>query len=147
MESISQLYGIQVKYLYKRNRIETGSQPTVGSKIYLTRKSKFAPNIASPQTLESTLPIETPMIQPAPAPQPSPIPLPTENDNKTIQYVRTPLEQSLNGRESHPEFYTVQENDTLFGIARKFNMSVSSLKELNQLTSDTIQIGQQLKIK
>ncbi len=147
MESISQWYGIQVKYLYKRNRIESGSQPAVGSKIYLTRKSKFAPNIATPETIETAPQIETPMIHPAPAPQPAPIPLPTENDNKTTQYIRTPLEQSLNGRESHPEYYTVQEKDTLFSIARRFNMSVTSLKELNQLTTDAIQIGQQLKIK
>lgn len=42
--------------------------------------------------------------------------------------------------------YTVVKGDTLSGIANKFNTTVSELKELNNLTSDLIQIGQVLFI-
>lgn len=146
LESISQLYGIQVKYLYRRNRIQEGGQPAVGSKVYLSRKSKFTPNLADPQ-LQPSMPEEQ-LIQDVSVPNSLPAnePVPADNENKTIQYIKTP-EQPITAKEKDPEYYTVQEKDTLFGIARKFNVSVASLKELNQLNSDAIQIGQQLKIK
>lgn len=146
LESISQLYGIQVKYLYRRNRIQEGGQPAVGSKVYLSRKSKFAPNLKTTE-LQPESPVDQNLEIVIPTnPIPPQEPLPAENENKTIQYIRT-LEQPINGKEKEAEYYTVQEKDTLFGIARKFNITVASLKELNQLFSDAIQIGQQLKIK
>ena len=42
--------------------------------------------------------------------------------------------------------YTVVSGDTLYSIARRYNTTVSAIKELNNLTSDTLQIGQKLKI-
>lgn len=42
--------------------------------------------------------------------------------------------------------HIVKSGDTLFKIASQFNMSVSDLKKLNNLTSDTIFIGQVLKV-
>jgi len=42
--------------------------------------------------------------------------------------------------------YTVQKGDSLYSIANKFNTSVNELKALNNLTSNTLQIGQLLNI-
>ena len=42
--------------------------------------------------------------------------------------------------------YKVKSNDTLWGIARRYNTTVDALKQLNGLTSDLLHIGQILKI-
>ncbi|MDT8389001.1 MAG: LysM peptidoglycan-binding domain-containing protein [Lentisphaeria bacterium] len=42
--------------------------------------------------------------------------------------------------------YTVRANDNLWLIARSFKTKVSELRSLNNLTSDTLQIGDKLKI-
>lgn len=42
--------------------------------------------------------------------------------------------------------YTVVKGDTLYGIANKFGVNVNNLKDINNLTSNTLSIGQVLKI-
>ena len=43
-------------------------------------------------------------------------------------------------------YYTVLPNDTLYSISNKFNTTVDSLKKLNNLNSNILSIGQQLKV-
>ncbi len=42
--------------------------------------------------------------------------------------------------------YIVQKGDTLWAISSDFNMTIKSIKELNRLNTDTIYVGQVLKI-
>ena len=42
--------------------------------------------------------------------------------------------------------YTVESGDTLYAIARKYDTTVDAIKKLNNLTSNTLNIGQTLKI-
>ncbi len=47
---------------------------------------------------------------------------------------------------NNSELYTVVSGDTLYKIANKFNVSVDELKKINNLTNNTLSIGQKLKI-
>ena len=42
--------------------------------------------------------------------------------------------------------YTVKSGDTLYGIANKYNLTVDELKKLNNLTSNSLSIGQKLNV-
>ena len=48
---------------------------------------------------------------------------------------------------SDDSIYIVKKGDTLWGIARKYGISVNELKTLNNLSTNVLQIGQTLKIK
>lgn len=45
------------------------------------------------------------------------------------------------------EFYTVKKGDTLYSIASKYNTTVNTLRQINNLTSDILKIGQVLRVK
>ena len=50
------------------------------------------------------------------------------------------------GEDNKFETYTVKAGDTLYSISRKVNRAVKDIRELNNLTSDILRIGQILKI-
>jgi len=141
MYQLSQKYGIKLKHLYKRNRMEQGTEPAAGQRIYLRKKAKNTPKLrpkgapitapprptrpnpeTKPPTNEETRPSPPPPVRPEPAPSPSP-----STETGKVHIVKT--------------------GDTLYGIARKYNITVEALKQLNGLTSNIIKIGQRLKVQ
>ena len=50
------------------------------------------------------------------------------------------------GSDKVDEYYTVNKGDTLYSIAKRYGTSVSSLKEINNLSSNNLSVGQKLKI-
>jgi len=71
-------------------------------------------------------------------------------DTTTITIVVTPTPEGLFALESTerdgPMQYTVVANDTLFGIAQRFNTSIDAIMVANGLTSNIIHPGQVLTI-
>lgn len=45
------------------------------------------------------------------------------------------------------DYYTVQRGDTLYGISQRYSLTIDELKRLNNLSGDTISIGQNLKVR
>ncbi|MGN1370890.1 MAG: LysM peptidoglycan-binding domain-containing protein [Candidatus Coprovivens sp.] len=43
-------------------------------------------------------------------------------------------------------YYTVKAGDTLYGIAQKYNLTVDELKKINNLSSNSLSIGQKLLV-
>ena len=56
------------------------------------------------------------------------------------------LKIPANNMEDSNNSYIVKSGDTLYSIAKQYNISVSDLKQINGLTSDILSIGQVLKI-
>ncbi len=44
------------------------------------------------------------------------------------------------------EYYTVKKGDTLYSIAKKFNLTVDKLKDLNNMTNNFLAVGRKLKV-
>ena len=44
------------------------------------------------------------------------------------------------------DYYTVKKRDSLWSIANKYGITVKELKEINKLTSNTLKVGQTLKL-
>ncbi len=48
---------------------------------------------------------------------------------------------------ARPEFHTVVRGETLSAIARKYSMTITELRSLNNLSSDIIRVGQRLRLR
>ena len=86
------------------------------------------PHATVPQPTKPTT-TQPPVVNPNPSPNPTPTTNPTNNTSGT------------------PVYHTVVAGETLYGISRRYNITVDQLNSLNGLTENTIQAGMQLRVK
>ena len=67
----------------------------------------------------------------------------TSNTLSIVQILKIPNSTASNTSTTN---YTVVKGDTLYAIANKYNTTVNELKSLNNLTSDTLNVGEVLKL-
>ena len=181
---IAQRYGLKLKKLARRNRLEEDGDPATGTKIKLRGgKVKEAPreegtpdpnepiieipttdngdlDVADPTEEPSTTdPSPTPPLPPGPGviipgggwpPPTSPAPFPDTTPSPpgtTTPTTPAPTTPPPTTPVSARQYHNVVAGETLYGISRRYGLTVPQLKELNQLTSNSIFIGQQLRIK
>ncbi len=194
MHSISQAYGIKLKHLYKKNRMEAGTEPAIGQVVYMRRKRRTPPELRQAGD-EIALAVPAPASkQPEYKEQPAVIIAPNNSnsidvesvinqpktqetqevdiiqDKKTKPVKETKKEPEYVEKErggnsydvtieeknkelsidkkqlDNVEYHTVQAGETLFAISRKYGKSVDQLKQLNNLSDYTLSVGQKLII-
>ena len=152
--TIAHDYGVKSDVLRKRNNIPAGCEPASGTRLVLRGKQRTPVRCASEQTIIASVPSRTSIPQ----------------EKATIQGVSSPVSNTPEPKKE-PEkktepaviqatvpglsdvfvkqilSYTVQPKDTLYQIATKYGISIAELKQLNNLTSDTIHPGQSLKVQ
>lgn len=70
------------------------------------------------------------------------------NLNSSVLSVGQQLRIPISGDTSNEDYvvYTVKVGDNLYSIAKRYNVSVDEIKELNDLTSNLLSIGQKIRI-
>ena len=63
-----------------------------------------------------------------------------------IRIPNTTIEECIGTNYQVNNTYTVQKNDTLYSIAKKYNTTIDSLKQKNNLKTNNLSIGQKLII-
>ncbi len=110
--------------------------PAVAVDYYFARKQSLGK--AAPAILVEPTATPTPAPTATATPSATPTPTPTPTATKTATPTPTPTATA--------KTYIVVSGDTLSKIAAKFGVTVTALKTANNLTSDTIKIGQKLVI-
>ena len=173
MFDVSQIYGLQLSKLYKKNRMKAGTQAAVGERIKIRGwkiRKRDAPKLgkAVKEVPETPIEIEIPSSEDddedfgedfeIEIPQPEII----DSDIDDPIILLPPLESDTTSENTNPDFdpepdaddeiengvmYTVKKGDTLFSISRLFGTSVEAIKSLNDLDdSNIISPGQRLRI-
>ncbi len=165
MNAISQLYGIKVSKLYGRNLMPKGSEPAVGERLKLRGpkiKASERPRLMNVQIGEPVVkPIETDREkedfmddEDALTPEPPPLPGKGIEDDKveeeTPEIVQPKIDEAADLPSPpslhQPLYHSVEKGDTLYNISKRYGTTVDSIIKLNNLTSNTIRIGQKLRV-
>ncbi len=202
--SISQLYGIDLGRLIRRNQLEEGQMPVVGERLKIRGW-----NVSDPPRIQSEGPtapqppkddeLNFPKPEPPVITEPSPRPIVVEDEefdlddgfdfsddlldpitpegsapwtsgtpqepgepvspvvpdfpdtgfgNNNSGGTTPPVQPEEPATPAAPQnYHTVAKGDTLYNISRRYSLSVDQLKALNNLSGNTIFIGQQLRVK
>jgi len=115
------------------------TQPIAKNK---TSENRYVAKTSNPKPSSELVQTIVPQTQPSKS----------ENDSESlISLIKTSekpevVKTSYKPSSNKENIYIVQKGDTLFSIARKFGVSVDVLRNLNNLESDNIKVGQELLI-
>jgi LysM repeat protein len=121
--SIAQTEAIRLESLLEYNNLGATMQPAVGETLHLRSKSSSMPKLAARNSVAENFNSSSQTV--------------AVNNNKTVQ------KQSF--RNSFI-IHAVQPKETVYSIARKYNVSPDEVANWNQLQDYDLKIGQSLKI-
>lgn len=156
LRDISQLYGISISAIQRKNRMSKTEPLQVGRELWLRNKRptdvpvKIVKIQAAPPK-----PTKSPVRETPPAPQ-RPLPV-VRKDSVAIQPMNTvpPVaptvvvskSPSVSTSATKDSVHVVQQGQTLYAIARLYNTKPDSIKSWNSLDSSGIKVNQPLRIK
>lgn len=179
---VSQLYGVKLKKLYRKNKMEAGTQPAFGEKVMLRGlfRRKNAPKLRPGDNSDLLLPPAKEQKEKADELEMGEeVFVPEEKVDDVISHststhapdtnvddniiIIEPEETAHTSSEdkiiiiekpdvpvatpvANKKYHVVKRGDTLYGISRKYHVSVQQLKVWNNLKSNTIHKGRRLKV-
>ncbi|RYF86845.1 MAG: LysM peptidoglycan-binding domain-containing protein [Chitinophagaceae bacterium] len=115
---IAQAEGIRLENLLQYNYLTPNVQPEVGEKLFLTKSAPNMPKLANEKAGVVMASFKT-----------------TE-----------PVKEVVMQEEAAFISHTVQPKETLFSIAKKYNVAVDDVRKWNALGTNDLRIGQELRI-
>ena len=128
MFDIAQKYGLRLDKLYRKNRMEVGTEPVTRSKIKIRGWRVKKKN--SPKTTRKKITKEEEYL--------------FEDDE---QFNNNDGNSPPKKKDDNAVYHTVRPGQTLYGIAKEYRTTVKLIKELNNLTNNTIYKGQKIRVK
>ncbi|HEY6083310.1 MAG TPA: LysM peptidoglycan-binding domain-containing protein, partial [Chitinophagaceae bacterium] len=147
MYIISQKEGIRLKWLYKRNRMKRGEEPATGERLFLQGRAAHLPRLSGePGKATSSFLInkdtsapkrQWPAVsldkKPPVSADKAAVPDNTGKTDKTADYTGPKV-----------TYHVVEPKETLYGLSKKFKVSIAQLQQWNGLSGTDIKIGQKL---
>jgi len=124
INSIAQIEAIRLESLLEYNNLVSGMQPAVGETLYLHSRSSSMPKLSTKNFVAENF----------------------NSASQTIAMNNPGIEQKKTPQQSNFINYVVQPKETVYSIARKYNVSPEDVVSWNQLQDYSLKIGQSLKI-
>lgn len=153
MWTISQKHGIKLHKLYEKNRMKMNDQPVAGETIYLqTKRETETKTISYEAFLKANKESKNTASEIIKKPSFAEDKIVTASTDKIYQPITSKVAIASNESIASIDFekanitryYEVQPKETLYAIARMFNVSVGQLSAWNNLNGSDIKVGQQL---
>jgi LysM repeat protein len=127
--SIAQKEAVRMESLLEYNNLGSGMQPATGETLYLRSKSATAPKLAvTKNTVAENSPTNI------------------NSQSIAVNNVRSGQVSNSVSKNNVFFFHTVQPKETVYSIAKKYNVSFDDVVNWNQLQGFDLKIGQSLKI-
>ncbi len=155
MYSLSKKYGASIVDIETWNNLKTGAKLNVGQKL-IVGYGDVKP-IEPPKRPE---PINPEVFGEDPKPTPKPTPTPEAPKADTVGKVvdvivpekdLDPIVQDKDNEDpdnvlAYPEYHIVADGESMYGIAKKYGITIEQIKEWNELTDYLVSVGQKLVV-
>ena len=137
MRYISQKYGVKLKQLYRKNRMETGAEPKAGEVIYMQKKRDSDDEVetAGKDPLWGKEEKEI-FVNPHSIPKKTD-PIPDTKSSDAPKKIDIKI----------PDYYLVEKGDNIYRIAEKYHIFEEDILDWNpDLNPNAMRIGQKIKL-
>jgi len=124
MYMISQQYGIKLKHLYRRNRLEMGVEPVNGTQLYMKGKRKKADSVEVKSVEEAEKVVEQ-----------------FVNPHSVEIEKAPPIEKELIDL---PPYHVVEKGDNIYRIAEKYHVFEEDLLRWNKISALQLALGRKI---
>lgn len=124
MYMISQQYGIKLKHLYRRNRLEMGEEPLDGTQLYMKGKRKKADSVEVKSVEEAEKVVEQ-----------------FVNPHSVEIEKAPPIEKELIDL---PPYHVVEKGDNIYRIAEKYHVFEEDLLRWNKISALQLTLGRKI---